>query len=311
MEKIHDIVIIGGGPAGLSAGIYASRAELDTVIIEKGLHGGQAATTHEIENYPGVRKISGPDLVEEMRQQAEDFDTKFVMGDVVDIRLDGKIKEIDLGNKIIKSKAIVIATGAKPKVLGFEGEVEFTGRGVGYCATCDGRFYKGLHIFVIGGSYSAVEEAMYLARFGRKVTIVARRDRLTCAKSIVKKLDKFPNIDLMLNTEIKQVEGDYTLKKAKFYNNFKDEYIDYTPVEDTFGVFVFVGYKPATDLFKGKLEMDNNGYILTDEHMRTSVEGVWAAGDLRPKVLRQVVTAVADGAIASVDAEKYLDDLED
>ena len=310
MEHIYDVVIIGGGPAGLSAGVYAGRAKLDTVIIEKGAHGGQAATTSEIANYPGLIETTGPKLVGEMHTQAENFGVSFIRGEVQGVELEGDIKTVNLNGRHVKGRSVIIATGAKPRKLGFKGEKEFTGRGVAYCATCDGEFFTDLEVFVIGAGYAAVEEAMFLAKFASKVTIIAREPEFTCAKSIVEKLDDYENIEVRFNSEIVEAGGDGMIEKAVFMDNERGERWEHTaPEEDgTFGIFVFVGYEPQTGFFKGHVKMDDYGYILTDENMRTDVEGVYAAGDLRPKVLRQVVTAVADGAIAATDAEKYVED---
>ncbi len=310
MEHIYDVVIIGGGPAGLSAGVYAGRAKMDTVIIEKGAPGGQAATTSEIANYPGIIDTTGPKLVEEMHAQAENFGVSFIRGEVVDVDFEGDVKVINLNGRKVLGRSVIIATGAKPRKLGFLGEKEFTGRGVAYCATCDGEFFTDLEVFVIGAGYAAVEEAMFLSKFASKVTIIAREPEFTCAKSIVEKLDDHENIEVRFNTEIVEVSGDGMIQKATFIDNITGEkWIHEASEEDgTFGIFVFIGYQPQTDLFKGHVETDDYGYIITDENMRTSAKGIYAAGDLRPKVLRQVVTAVADGAIAATDAEKYVED---
>ncbi|GLI55209.1 thioredoxin reductase [Propionigenium maris DSM 9537] len=310
MEHIYDVVIIGGGPAGLSAGVYAGRAKMDTVIIEKGAPGGQAATTSEIANYPGIMDTTGPKLVGEMHAQAESFGVSFIRGEVVDVDFEGDVKVINLNGRKVLGRSVIIATGAKPRKLGFTGEKEFTGRGVAYCATCDGEFFTDLEVFVIGAGYAAVEEAMFLSKFASKVTIIAREPEFTCAKSIVEKLDDHDNIEVRFNTEIVEASGDGMIQRAIFIDNITGEkWIHEASEEDgTFGIFVFIGYQPQTDLFKGHVKTDDYGYIITDENMRTNSKGIYAAGDLRPKVLRQVVTAVADGAIAATDAEKYVED---
>ncbi|MBD3108023.1 FAD-dependent oxidoreductase [Bacillus sp. AGMB 02131] len=308
MEKIYDLLIIGGGPAGLSAGLYAGRAKLKTLIIEKGNFGGQTSTTSEIANYPGIRNISGPGLIEEMRLQNEDFGVEFTKTEVTGVDFSGDVKIIKTINGELKGRAVIIATGASPRKLGFPGEAEFTGRGVAYCSTCDGEFFEGLEVFVIGAGFAAAEEAMYLTRYATKVRIIAREPEFTCAPSIADKVFANDKIEVHFNTELQGVYGDDMIKSARFINNKTNEEWEYTAKEEdgTFGVFVFIGYQPKTDVFKGHIEMDRAGYILTDDDMRTNVKGVYAAGDLRPKSLRQVITAVADGAIAATDAGKYV-----
>ena len=313
MEKIYDLLIIGGGPAGLSAGVYAGRAKLKTLIIEKGNFGGQTSTTSEIANYPGIRNISGPALIEEMRLQNEDFGVEFAKTDVTGVDFSGDVKVVKTINGDLKGRAVIIATGASPRKLGFPGEAEFTGRGVAYCSTCDGEFFEGLEVFVIGAGFAAAEEAMYLTRYATKVRIIAREPEFTCAPSIADKVFANDKIEVHFNTELKGVYGDDMIKSARFINNKTNEEWEYTAKEEdgTFGVFVFIGYQPKTDIFKGHVDMDRAGYILTDDDMRTNVKGVYAAGDLRPKSLRQVITAVADGAIAATDAGKYVSEEKD
>ena len=308
MNKIYDLIIIGGGPAGLSAGLYAGRARLNTLIIEKEHTGGQINSTAEIVNYPGIVKTTGPNLTSDMRTQAENFGVKFQTADVIDVDLSGDVKIIKTNNGEIQGRAIIIATGASPRKLGFPGEIEYGGRGVAYCATCDGEFFKDLEVLVIGAGYAAAEEAIYLTRFAKKVIIVAREPEFTCAKSIGDKVKANKNIEIRFNTEVVEAIGDDVLRSVKLINNVTNERSEYFPPKEdgTFGIFVFVGYEPQTKVFKDKIEMDRYGYILTNENMETNIKGVYAAGDLRPKLLRQVVTAVADGAIAATDAERYV-----
>lgn len=308
MNKIYDLIIIGGGPAGLSAGLYAGRARLNTLIVEKESTGGQINSTSEIVNYPGVVKTTGPNLTSDMRTQAENFGVQFQTADVLDINFDEDIKTIKTNNGELKSRAVIIATGASPRKLGFPGEIEYGGRGVAYCATCDGEFFKGLEVIVIGAGYAAAEEAIYLTRFAKKVIIIAREPEFTCAKSIGDKVKANPKIEIRFNTEVLEAVGDDVLRSVKLINNVTNEKSEYFPPKEdgTFGIFVFVGYEPQTKIFKDKIEMDRYGYILTNENMETNIKGVYAAGDLRPKLLRQVVTAVADGAIAATDAERYV-----
>lgn len=310
-DVIYDLIILGGGCAGLTAGIYAGRAMLKTIIIEKMQAGGQATTTDEISNYPGFENITGPELMERILKQAESFGAEFILSDIKSVDLTRDIKEVETSTGIYKSRSVILTTGANPKKLGFEGEETFRGRGVGYCATCDGFFFKDKDIFVIGGGYSAAEEALYLTRFGKKVTVVVRKDSFSCARSIAKKVMEHPKIEVMFNTEIVKAYGEDVLKGAVFKNNITGEVINYEVSEDdeTFGIFVFIGYKPTTELFRGQVEMDKGGYIITDENMETNIKGVFAAGDLREKSLRQLVTATSDGAIAATQAELYIESI--
>lgn len=310
MENLYDLIIIGSGPAGLSAGLYGARAKLKTLILEKGKTGGQIVTTHDVANYPGsVEDASGPKLIARMVEQCKSFGAEMVKDNIVEADIDGEIKVLKGEKGEYKGKALIIATGATPKKLGAPGEKELTGKGVSYCATCDGDFFTDLEVFAVGGGNSAVEEGMFLTKFARKVTIVHRRDELSCAKSIADKVMENPNIEFMFNTSIKELHGDGILEKVVFENTVTGELTEYEADEEdgTMGVFVFVGLDPQTSLFKDKINMDKRGYIITDEEMRTNVEGVFAAGDCRVKTLRQVVTATSDGAIATIVAEKYID----
>lgn len=308
MNNIYDLIIIGGGPAGLSAATYAGRSKLNTLVIERENVGGQIKTTAEIVNYPGIINTTGPNLVLDMRQQALNFNTKFQDAIVESVELSEEIKILNTNKGTFKARSIIIATGASPRKLGFPGEQEFTGRGVAYCATCDGEFFKDLDVFVVGAGFAAAEEAIFLTRFAKHVTIVAREPEFTCAKSIADKVLAHPKIDVKFNTEILEATGSNLLERAKFINNVTKETFEYNVSlkDGSFGIFIFIGYQPQTELFKDKVEMDRYGYILTNENMETNIPGVYAAGDLRPKVLRQVVTAVADGAIAATCAEKYV-----
>lgn len=305
MNKIYDVAIIGGGPAGLSAGLYASRARMSAVIIEKSKWGGQAATTEELENYPGsIEQPTGPKLMDRMKSQAEAFGTEFIKDEVIGFQLSDKIKTVKLAKgDEIKAKTIIYATGAQPALLGVPGEAELRGKGVSYCATCDADFFTELEVLVVGGGDAAVEEAIYLTKFADKVTIVHRRDKFRAAKSIVEKAKQNEKINIIWNTVVEEIYGDGIVEGVKLKNVQTGEITDFR----TDGVFVFVGTKPITDVIKGLVDMDAKGYIITDEEMRTSAEGVFAAGDVRVKSLRQVVTACSDGAIAAVNAEKYIE----
>ncbi len=310
MENLYDLIIVGSGPAGLSAGLYGARAKLKTLILEKGKTGGQIVTTHDVANYPGsVEDASGPKLIARMVEQCKSFGAEMIKDNIVEVNIDGEIKVLRGEKSEYRGKAVVIATGATPRKLGVPGEKELTGKGVSYCATCDGDFFTDLEVFAVGGGNSAVEEGMFLTKFARKVTIVNRSEELTCAKSIAQKAIDHKDIEIMYNTSIKELHGDGILEKVVFKNNVTGELREYEADEEdgTMGVFVFVGLDPQTNLFKDKINMDNRGYIITDEEMRTNIEGVFAAGDCRVKALRQVVTATNDGAIATITAEKYIE----
>lgn len=312
MKKIYDLIIVGAGPAGLSAGIYAGRARLNTLIIEKAKDGGQIAMTSEIENYPGcLGEESGPSLIERMSAQVERFGAERVADTITSVDFSSKIKVVKGKKDEYQAKAVIIAAGANPRALGCEGEREFVGKGISYCATCDAAFFEDFEVFVVGGGDSAVEEAMFLTKFARKVTIIHRRDELKTAKSIREKAFANPKIEFMWNTKIKALRGDGILESMVVQDVItgKEKEIFADENDGTFGVFVFIGLVPQTDLYKDILKMEN-GYIITDEDMRTNIPGVFAAGDIRVKSLRQVVTAAADGAIAATMAEKYIESLE-
>ncbi|WP_432204691.1 FAD-dependent oxidoreductase [Cetobacterium somerae] len=309
MERIYDLIVIGGGPAGLSAGIYAGRAQMDVLIIEKSEMGGQIVTTSEVVNYPGIKEISGHNLGEKMREQAAGFGVEFLKSEVTNMDFKNEIKVLETTSGTYKALSVIIATGANPRKLGFPGEAEFTGRGVAYCATCDGEFFTGLDVFVIGAGFAAAEEAIFLTKFARKVTIIAREPEFTCAKSIAEKVLKHPKIEVKFNSQIVEVTGDTKLRKAIFKDNLTNTTWEYKVSEnESFGVFVFIGYKPQSDLFKNHVNLDSQGYIITDEDLQTNVKDVYAIGDIRPKKLRQVVTAVADGALAATVLEKVVEE---
>ncbi len=310
MNNLYDLIIIGAGPAGLSAGLYGARAKLKTLIIEKEKNGGQIVTTHEVANYPGsIEDASGPSLVDRMVEQCESFGATIVKDTIFKACLDGSVKVLCGTKNRYVGKTVIIATGATPRKLGVPGEMELMGKGISYCATCDGDFFTDLEVFAVGGGDTAVEEGMFLTKFARKVTLVHRRDRLRCAKSIEEKAKENPNMEFMYNTVIKELHGDGILEKIVLENTKTGEILQYEADEDdgTMGVFVFVGMIPQTKLFEDSIDMDDSGYILTDEYMRTNIDGVFAAGDCRQKMLRQVVTATNDGAIAAVMAEKYIE----
>ena len=312
MSKLYDVIIIGSGPAGLAAGLYAGRARLSTLIIEKDKDGGQIVQTAEIENYPGgLEEESGPTLIVRMSRQADHFGAEKVLDTIVDMELEGKEKILTGKKDTYRAKTVIIAAGASPVPIGCPGEKEFTGKGVSYCATCDAAFFEDFEVFVVGGGDSAVEEALYLTKFARKVTIIHRRDALRAAKSIQEKAFANKKIEFMWDSVVKELKGDGLLESMVVENVKTKELTGVTADEEdgTFGVFVFIGFKPESEVFQGKVEMEK-GYIVTDPDMKTSVDGVFAAGDIRVKSLRQVVTAAADGAIAAVQAGKYIEENE-
>lgn len=310
MSKIYDLIIIGAGPAGLSAGLYGARGKLDTLIIEKDRTGGQIATTEEVANYPGsIPDASGPSLIARMVEQVEEFGAQRVKDSITSFDFSGKVKILNGEKEQYQAKAVIVATGASPRKLDIPGEKELTGKGVSYCATCDADFFTDMQVFVVGGGDSAVEEAMYLTKFAEKVTIVHRRDELSAAKSIQEKAFQNPKIDFMWDTVVTEIKGDGIVESCVFKNIKTGELHEYFADEEmgTFGIFVFTGYIPQTEIFKGTLDMNPVGYFMADTLMKTNIDGVFVAGDCREKLLRQVVTATADGAIAAIMAEKYID----
>ena len=313
MDKVYDIIVLGAGPAGLAAASYAGRARMDTLLIEGPKDGGQIVITNEIENYPGsLEEESGPSLIARMTKQVEKFGADRVTDTIVDVELEGKVKHLKGNHGDYYAKAVVIATGASPRPIGCPGEKEFTGKGVSYCATCDANFFEDFEVYVVGGGDSAVEEAMYLTKFARKVTLVHRRDELRAAKSIQEKAFANPKMAFMWNTTIEEIKGDgvVTSMIVKDTKTGETREIEADEEDGTFGIFVFVGFDPKSQLFEGKLEMENR-YIVTDKYMHTSVPGVFAAGDVIVKHLRQVVTACGDGAVAATEAQHYVENLAD
>ena len=313
MDKVYDIIVLGAGPAGLAAASYAGRARMDTLLIEGTKDGGQIVITNEIENYPGsLEEESGPSLIARTTKQVEKFGADRVTDTIVDVELEGKVKHLKGNHGDYYAKAVVIATGASPRPIGCPGEKEFTGKGVSYCATCDANFFEDFEVYVVGGGDSAVEEAMYLTKFARKVTLVHRRDELRAAKSIQEKAFANPKMAFMWNTTIEEIKGDgvVTSMIVKDTKTGETREIEADEEDGTFGIFVFVGFDPKSQLFEGKLEMENR-YIVTDKYMHTSVPGVFAAGDVIVKHLRQVVTACGDGAVAATEAQHYVENLAD
>jgi thioredoxin reductase (NADPH) len=306
--KIYDIIIIGAGPAGLSAAIYAGRARLSTLMIEKDAIGGQIVITSEIENYPGsIQHETGPSLIDRMTAQVDHFGAERIADTVVEVDLDSATKVVKGRKGEYHGKTVIVAAGAMPRPIGCPGEREFIGKGVSYCATCDANFFEDFEVYVVGGGDSAVEEAIYLTKFARKVTIIHRRDELRAVKSIQERAFANPKIEYMWDSVVEELRGDGILSSmvVKNVKTGETRVIEADEEDGMFGVFVFIGLIPNSDLFEGKLAMDG-GYIPTDDDMKTNVPGVFAAGDIRVKTLRQVVTAAADGAIATVAAEHYI-----
>lgn len=309
MSEVYDIVIIGAGPAGLAAGLYAGRSKMKTLIIEKAKAGGQIVITEEVENYPGsIENATGPTLISRMVKQVDEFGAERVIDTVKSVETEGEYKLVVGSQATYKAKSVIVASGAKPKTLGCPGEKEFTGKGVSYCATCDAAFFEDFEVFVVGGGDSAVEEAIYLSRFARKVTILYRKGVFRAAKSLADKALNNEKIEVKWFTEVKEIAGDGIVQEMTLFNNQtgEEEIIKADEDDGMFGVFMFVGYEPQTQIYEGLLEMEH-GYIVTDTEMRTNVDGIFAAGDCRVKSLRQVVTACADGAIAATQAEKYIE----
>ena len=301
----YDIIIIGSGPAGLAAGLYAARGQMRTLILEKGGFGGQIATSWEVENYPGApADTTGPSLTERMREQCVDFGVEFQTEEFKYFEKTGQTFEVTTSSTVYQTKAIIVATGAQPKLLGCPGGLEFRGLGVSYCATCDANFFRNLEIAVVGGGDTAIEEAIYLTKFASKVTVIHRRDKLRAAKVLQERAMENEKIRFVWDSVVEEIKGD-GLVQSIVVKNVKDGALTEIPVQ---GVFVYVGQIPHTQYFVGTLEKDARDYLITDEDMCTNIPGVFAAGDVRRKSLRQVVTAAGDGAIAAVSAIKYIED---
>lgn len=306
--KTYDVAIIGGGPAGYSAAVYAARASLSTVVLEQGMPGGQIATSDQIDNYPGMPSISGAELGSKMQQHAEQAGaaTEYVMVNSVQKNQAGEF-EIDTGAGQIIARAVIAATGATPRPAGFGNEEVYRGRGVSYCATCDAMFYRGKQVFVVGGGNSAVEEAMYLAKVASQVTMIVRRDEFRASRGMVGRLLALDNVSVRFNTSIVSVDGDRLLSSILFRDTLtSDQYVEELP-EGSFGIFVFAGMNPVVDLVADYVELGSDGGVITDEHMATKTPGLYCAGDMRSKSLRQVITAASDGAIAANAVYKYLE----
>lgn len=306
-NDLYDVIVIGGGPAGLTAGLYLARARYRVLILEKDDFGGQITITNEVVNYPGVGRTTGRALTQTMRQQAQDFGAEFLSAEAIGLDVHGDVKTVHTSRGDFKAFGILIATGASPRKLGFEGESEYAGRGVAYCATCDGEFFAGKEVLVVGGGFAAAEESVFLTTYASKVTVLVREQDFTCDAVVAAAAKNNPKIDVRYQVELQGVTaGQGGLREASILNRATGQTETWKPADGgTFGVFVFAGYVPATNLVRGVVELDDYGYVVTHGYLETSVPGVYAAGDLRAKNLRQVVTATADGAIAAVELERY------
>ena len=306
-DKFYDGVIIGGGPAGLAAAIYLARARYRVLVIEKETMGGQITITSEVVNYPGVLHTDGKKLTEEMRKQAQNFGAEFLKAQVTGLVLEGDKKKILTDKGEIQALGVVLATGASPRQAGFTGEEEFRARGVAYCATCDGEFFTGKDLFVVGGGFAAVEEALFLTRYARKIRVVVRGKQFSCAGTAVEELLAHPDISVSFETEITEAGGrdmlEYVVLRKK---DTGETFTVQAEAGENLGIFVFAGYVPATELFRDQVKVSDKGYLLVNRKQETNVPGVYGAGDVCEKELRQVVTAVSDGAVAAASMEKYL-----
>ena len=306
-DDLYDVIVVGGGPAGLTAGLYLARARYRVLILEKDDFGGQITITNEVVNYPGVGRTTGRALTQTMRQQARDFGAEFLSAEAIGLDVHGDVKTVHTSRGDLKAFGILLATGASPRKLGFEGESEYAGRGVAYCATCDGEFFTGKEVLVVGGGFAAAEESVFLTTYASKVTVLVREQDFTCDATVAAAAKNNPKIEVRYQVELQGVTaGQGGLREAAILNRATGQTETWRPADGgTFGVFVFAGYVPATDLVRGVVELDDYGYVVTHGYLETSVPGVYAAGDLRAKNLRQVVTATADGAIAAVELERY------
>ena len=304
-ENLYDVVVIGGGPAGLTAALYLARARYRVVVVEKDHFGGQITITSEVVNFPGVERTSGAALTESMRKQAESFGAEFLLAEVTGLDLTGDVKTVRTSRCDLKCFGVLLATGAHPRMVGFQGEEQFRGRGVAYCATCDGEFFTDKDVFVVGGGFAAAEESVFLTKYARHVTILIRGDGFTCAQATADAARNHEKITVLTNTVVEEVSGDTALRFIRYRNTRTGQVTKHHAADgETFGVFVFAGYEPATELVQGLAELDEQGYVLTDRSQKTTADGLYAAGDVCVKPLRQVVTAVGDGALAATELER-------
>jgi thioredoxin reductase (NADPH) len=299
----YDLIILGGGPAGLTAGIYAARARLNTLLVEKGIPGGQAAVTHRIENYPGFADgVEGPDLGQRLKDQAVHFGLQVLAAEISKVTLDGEARVVRTDHGVFRARALIVATGACSLPLGAKGELELRGRGVSYCATCDGAFFRDATVAVVGGGDSAIEEAIYLTRFAKEVIIIHRRNALRATRILQERALSNAKIRMVWDSVVEEIKGDQAVQSLVLRNVKSDARSDLA----VDGIFIYVGQKPNTEFLGDMLKLDPRGYIITNEEMETGAPGIFAAGDVRVKSLRQVITACADGALAAVRADRYL-----
>ena len=306
-NKLYDVIVIGGGPAGLTAALYLARAKYRVLVLEKDQFGGQITITHEVVNYPGIGKASGKEITDTMRNQGEFFGAEFLLAEATHLEVEGDVKTVRTDKGDFYCLGILIATGAHPRAIGFKGEAEHKGRGVAYCATCDGEFFTGKEIFVVGGGYAAAEESVFLTKFARHVTILMRGDDFTCAAAVADPAKKHEKISILTNTVVEEVSGEGGLNYIRYKNTKTEKVTEYrADGGDFFGVFVLAGYIPDTKIVKDLVKLNDHGYIVTDSEQRTNVDGLYAAGDVCIKPLRQIVTATGDGALAATELEKYV-----
>lgn len=306
MDNFYDVVVVGGGPAGLTAALYLARARYRVLVVEKDHFGGQITITAEVVNYPGVESTSGTELTDTMRRQAQNFGAEFLLAEVESLSLEGCVKMVKTSRKELQCFGVLLATGAHPRMVGFKGESEFRGHGVAYCATCDGEFFTGREVFVVGGGFAAAEESVFLTKYARHVTILIREDDFTCAEATADLARNHEKITVLTNIQVEEVSGDTALNYLRYRDTKTREVTEYRAKEgESFGVFVFAGYEPETGLVQGLAKLDEQGYVLTDRNQSANMPGLYAAGDVCVKPLRQVVTAVGEGALAATELEKY------
>ena len=310
-DNLYDVIIVGGGPAGLTAALYLARAKYRVLLLEKEQFGGQITITNEVVNYPGIEKTSGKALTDTMRRQAENFGAECLICEAKGFEAEGEIKIVHTDHGDFYCFGVLIATGAHPRTVGFKGEEEHKGRGVAYCATCDGEFFTDKEVFVIGGGFAAAEESVFLTKFAKHITIFIRKDDFSCAASVADKAKNHEKITVVPNTVVEEVSGESGLNYIRYKNTKTGEISEYRAENgDFFGVFVFAGYSPDTELVKDIIELNEHGYIITDSEQKTNVDGIYAAGDVCIKPLRQIVTATGDGALAATELEKYVAEMQ-